>query len=82
MRGECGSSMLAIHSPPHHLAPLCAPLPYTTTHTHTPHLLLPSDWGEDEKDAEDAEAWGDDWEDQATEDDFIGQLRAELEKNA
>lgn len=40
----------------------------------------PSEWKEDDEDAEDKQQWEDDWDDDEVDDDFSKQLRAELEK--
>ncbi len=40
------------------------------------------DWHADEEDKEDKQLWEDDWDDDAVDDDFAKQLRAELEKTS
>mmetsp|Transcript_10321 Transcript_10321/g.19838 ORF Transcript_10321/g.19838 Transcript_10321/m.19838 type:complete len:85 (+) Transcript_10321:69-323(+) len=42
----------------------------------------PCRWGAHDEDAEDAQQWQDNWDDDDIEDDFTKNLRAELTKNA
>jgi len=42
----------------------------------------PCRWDAHDEDAEDAQQWQDNWDDDDIEDNFTQQLRAELEKNA
>lgn len=44
--------------------------------------FLRADWEKDEEDAEDAQAWGQDWDDEANDDGFVKQLRTELAAHA
>jgi 26 proteasome complex subunit DSS1 len=44
--------------------------------------FLPAKWDASEEDAEDAQQWKDNWDDDDIEDDFTKNLRAELTKNS
>lgn len=44
--------------------------------------FAPSKWGPADEDAEDAQQWQDNWDDDDIEDDFTKHLRAELKENS
>jgi 26 proteasome complex subunit DSS1 len=44
--------------------------------------FIPAKWDKSDEDAEDAQQWKDNWDDDDIEDDFTKNLRAELTKNS
>jgi 26 proteasome complex subunit DSS1 len=42
---------------------------------------LPTDWGAEQEDAEDAQQWQEDWDEEEVDDEFCRHLRQELKAN-